>query len=350
MRVLVVTTQVPFVRGGAELHAENLVTELQRAGHEAALTAIPFRWYPPAKLLDHLLACRLLDLSESNGVKVDRVIGLKFPAYHLPHPNKVLWILHQQRPLFDLWETPDADLAFYPEGRDIRETVVSLEVQLLSEARALHANSRNVAERLRRHTGYEATPLYHPPSNADQFRTEEAERYLFYPSRLCGLKRQELVLRALVHTRRPVQLVFAGQPDEPGYLRELSELARSLGVHQRVQWLGQVSEETKRHLYARCLAVVFPPLDEDYGYITLEAMLSSKPVITCTDSGGPLEFIRDGQTGRISEPSAEALAAVFDELWDDPNLCRVMGQNGRDLYSSLHINWPHVINTLIDAD
>ena len=39
------------------------------------------------------------------------------------------------------------------------------------------------------------------------------------------------------------------------------------------------------------LGVIFPPLDEDYGYVTLEAMLAAKPVITCTDSGGPLEFV-----------------------------------------------------------
>ncbi len=350
MRVLVVTTQVPFVRGGAEIHADNLVSELQRAGHETNLVAIPFRWYPPAKLLDHLLACRLLDLTESNGVKIDRVIGLKFPAYHIPHPHKVLWILHQQRPLFDLWETPNADLAFFPEGRDVRETVVKLEGQLLAEARALFANSKNVATRLERHTGYQARALYHPPAHADQFYTREAERYFFYPSRLCGLKRQELVLRALAHTKRPVEVIFAGSPDHPGYLRELNDLSRTIGVHQRVQWLGQITEETKRHLYARSLAVLFPPLDEDYGYVTLEAMLSAKPVITCTDSGGPLEFVREGETGRISEPTPEALAEVLDELWDDPARCRRLGVNARDHYSSLGISWEHVINTLLDAD
>src|SRR5690606_3032321 len=103
MRVLVTTVKVPFVYGGAEVHAANLVRELQKAGHEAELVEIPFRWYPPEQMLDHLLACRLLDLTEANGVAVDRVIGLKFPAYHVRHPHKVLWILHQHRTLYDLW-------------------------------------------------------------------------------------------------------------------------------------------------------------------------------------------------------------------------------------------------------
>jgi len=347
MRVLVLTSQVPFVHGGAEIHADNLVAALQRAGHEAALVQIPFRWYPPEKMLDHLLACRLLDLRESNGVRVDRVIGLKFPAYHVPHPQKVMWILHQQRPLFDLWETPDADLAHYPEGRDIRESLVTLERQMLHEARALYANSRNVANRLEAFTGHQAQPLYHPPSGAEKFFTRDAESFLFYPSRLCGLKRQDLVLRALAETEEPVRVCFAGRPDHPDYVRQLEELAQSLGVSERVEWLGGISDEEKLERYARCLGVVFPPLDEDYGYITLEAMLSRKPVITCRDSGGPLEFVDDGETGLIAQSTPKSLGAAMDRLWQDRNRAAAMGQAGRDRYEDLDITWEHAVNTLL---
>ena len=84
--------RVPFIRGGAEVHAEGLRDALRRFGHEAEILAIPFKWYPPEKILDHMLACQLLDVSEVAGTPVDRVIGLKFPAYLIPHPNKVLWI------------------------------------------------------------------------------------------------------------------------------------------------------------------------------------------------------------------------------------------------------------------
>ena len=102
MRVAVVTSVVPFVHGGAEVHARQLTLALRRSGHEVELVQIPFRWYPPEKILDHLMACRLLDLEESNGTPIDRVIGLKFPAYHIKHSSKVLWILHQFRTAFDL--------------------------------------------------------------------------------------------------------------------------------------------------------------------------------------------------------------------------------------------------------
>jgi glycosyltransferase involved in cell wall biosynthesis len=68
-------------------------------------------------------------------------------------------------------------------------------------------------------------------------------------------------------------------------------LAHQLDIEPRVEWLGQ-SQRKKRALYAHTLGVIFPPVDEDYGYVTLEAMLASKPLITCTDSGAPLEFVQ----------------------------------------------------------
>ena len=80
--------------------------------------------------------------------------------------------------------------------------------------------------------------------------------------------------------------------------------------------VGPVSEEEKRRQYAHSRAVLFPPEDEDYGYVTLEAMLAAKPVLTCDDSGGPLEFVRDGETGRIVEPTPQALADAMKVEYD----------------------------------
>jgi glycosyltransferase involved in cell wall biosynthesis len=114
-----------------------------------------------------------------------------------------------------------------------------------------------------------------------------------------------------------------------------------------VEWLGQVSEEEKRALYAHALGVVFPPVDEDYGYVTLEAMLAAKPVITCTDSGGPLEFVRHGETGWIAEPTPEALAVALDRLWEERPRAKAMGAAGRAHYESLGISWTTVVERLL---
>jgi glycosyltransferase involved in cell wall biosynthesis len=347
MRVLIATVQVPFIRGGAEIHAEGLRDALVQNGHEAEILSIPFKWYPPEKILDHMLACRLLDVSEVAGTRVDRLIGLRFPAYLIPHPNKVLWILHQHRTAYDLWDHSLSDLVYYPNGSQVREAIEQADRKLIPEARAVFANSYNVAQRLKRYCDIDATPLYHPPPNAEQFYSAGAEDYLFFPSRLCIPKRQELALQALAATHNPVQLCFAGISDHPDYTDKLQSLARKLKVHRRVEWLGGISEDEKRARYAGALAIVYPPVDEDYGYVTLEAMLASKPVITCRDSGGPLEFVVDRQTGMIVEPTAEALAAAFDFVWENRCEAEAWGRAGRVRYEGLNLSWNNVIQKLL---
>jgi glycosyltransferase involved in cell wall biosynthesis len=347
MRILVLTTQVFFTRGGAEIHADSLLEALRREGHEAELVAIPFKWYPPEKILDNLLACRLIDITQSNGVPVDRVIGLRFPAYHIPHPNKVLWILHQHRTAFDLWRQPECDLGCFADGREVREAIETSERRLLPEARRIFSNSRNVAGRLEQFCGVKSEPLYHPPRGAERFMAGPCGDFLFYPSRICSLKRQELVLRALARTSQPVQMVFSGTADEPAVFEAMKELARKLRVESRVQWLGRISDEELVRRYSTCRGVVFPPKDEDYGYITLEAMLSSKAVITCRDSGGPLEFVTDGGTGLVADPDPDSLAQAMDRLWVGKDFAVEAGLKGRALIDELGINWNNVVRKLL---
>jgi glycosyltransferase involved in cell wall biosynthesis len=347
MRILIATAQVPFVTGGAEVLAEGLREALRSAGHEAEIVAVPFKWYPPEKILDHMLACRLLDLTEAAGTRVDLLVALKFPAYLIPHPRKVLWILHQHRAAYELWDHPLNDLARAPDGLHIRDAIRRADQQALAEAKAVFALSGNVAHRLEKFCGHKAKPLYPPPPQAQSFYCGEAEDYLFFPSRLSHLKRQSLVLEALARTRQPVRVRFAGAVEQAAHARELKSLAQSLRVHGRVEWLGAVSEEEKQHLYAHAIGVIFPPLDEDYGYITLEAMLSSKPVITCEDSGGPLEFVRNNETGLVVSPTPESVAAALDFLWENREQAKRWGEAGRACYDQFNISWTGVTRSLL---
>lgn len=348
MRILIATTQVPFIRGGAEAHAEGLRDALCAAGHEAEIVAIPFKWYPPEKILDHILACRLLDLTEVAGTPVDLVIGLKFPAYLVAHPNKVLWILHQFRTAYELWDHPLGDLIYSPDGAEVRAAIREADRQIIPEAKRVYANSGNVARRLKEYCDIDAAPLYHPPPEAEKFYTAPAEDYLFFPSRLCLPKRQALVLEALAQTKQSVRVRFAGTADNPAYDEELKTLARRLKLQRgRVEWLGQVSEEEKRRLYAHALGVIYPPVDEDYGYVTLEAMLAAKPVVTTTDAGGPLEFVEDKQTGLIARPDPPSLADALDQLWTRREEARGWGGRGRTRYDTLGITWSHVVEKLL---
>ena len=347
MRIIIATVQVPFIEGGAEVHAAELRAALRRKGHEAEIVAIPFKWYPPEKILDHMLACRLLDLTEVNGLKIDRLIGLKFPAYLIPHPHKVLWVLHQHRSAYELWDHELSDMIYYANALEIRDAIRRADQCVFAEAKAIYANSRNVSDRLMTFCGVRAIPLYHPPRNAEKFYALRAEEYLFFPSRICRPKRQRLVIEALKMTVHPVKVRFAGVPDHPSHGEELRDAARQLGVEDRIEWLGYVTEEEKRELYARALGVVYPPMDEDYGYVTLEAMLSSKPIITCTDSGGPLEFVIPEETGLIVPPDPRSMAKAFDYLWEDKARAELFGRRARELYMELDISWDRVIDALL---
>jgi glycosyltransferase involved in cell wall biosynthesis len=348
MRIAIATVKVPFVYGGAEIHAEELRNALAAQGHDAEIFALPFKWYPPERIIDHMVACRLFDLTESEGKKIDLLIGLKFPAYLIPHPHKVLWILHQHRQAYDLWHDPLAgDLLSHEHGTQVRDAIINADKQLIPSAKSVFANSRNVALRLKQHCGIDATPLYHPPRAADLFFSEPSNGYLFFPSRLLASKRQALVLEALARTKQKVHVKFAGTPNHPDYLTELKKTAARLGISDRVEWLGNISEEEKRSIFARCLAVIYPPVDEDFGYVTLEAMLSSKPVITCSDSGGPLEFIEDRKSGVVCEPNASSMAASFDELWADPSRAAQWGKAALDRYRSFNISWGRVVRSLL---
>lgn len=348
MRILVATTQVPFVRGGAEVLAEKLCSALVRHGHQAEIVSIPFKWYPPEQILDHMLACRLLDLSESCGHKVDLMIGLKFPAYLIPHPNKVLYLLHQHRPAYDLWESPLENVHDAPNGIEVRDAIRRADGKLIPAANRIFTISKNVSRRLQHYNGIASEPLYHPPEGSKDFFCAEARDYLFFPSRLGHIKRQHLAIQALAKTRESVRIKFAGTADYPPFLDELRQLAAKLGVADRIEWAGHVTHEEKCRLYAHSLGVIFPPVDEDYGCVTLEGMLSSKPVITCTDSGGALEFIRHGENGLVAEPAAASMAAAMDELWRDREHTQRMGETARNDYDTLNPNWDHIVEKLTE--
>ena len=347
MRIIIATVQIPFVSGGAESHAEGLKAALIAEGHEASIVTVPYNPAVPEQIPDQMLACRLLDLTEIHGTRVDRLIALKFPAYLIPHPHKIVWVLHQHRAAYDLWDYPFEDLSATPRGVMVREAIRRAD-QLLGEAAAVFGNSKNVANRLAHFCGIIAEPLYHPPPNAESFYcARETQEYFFFPSRLSASKRQSLVLEALALTKQPVKVRFAGVPDSAEYGKRLKLLAEKLGIETRVEWLGFIPEEEKREHYATAVAVIFPPVDEDYGYITLEAMLSSKAVITCDDSGGPLEFVAHKETGLIAKPTALALAKALDELWQDRQLAAKYGRSGRDRYRQLKLSWPEVVRRLL---
>jgi glycosyltransferase involved in cell wall biosynthesis len=340
MRIAVCLPQVPFVRGGAEIVSERLVDELRQRGHEAELVTVPFKWYPGERVLTQAFLWRLLDLEEADGAPIDLVIATKFPSYAVRHANKVVWLLHQFRQAYELDRTDLGQFDESSEGRALRRAVQRLDRLALGEARRLFATSQNVAGRLERSTGLAAEVLAHPPQELP-YRCEEYGDFVLSVGRIDRAKRVELLLDALA-VDQSLRCVIAGDgPDRP----RLESLARARGLDGRASFAGRVSEDELVGLYARCLAVYYAPVDEDFGMVPYEAFLAEKPVVTTSDAGGPLEVVLDHGTGLVCDPTAASLAEACTWLAAHVDSAREWGQAGRRAAEGL--TWDRVVERLL---
>ena len=343
--VVVCSAQTPFVTGGAEILVRELVSHLVRRGFRADVVALPLHAHPPSGLVRQALAWRLLELRETSGQAIDLVIPTKFPSYLVPAPRKVAWLFHQHREAYDLFGTPLGSFGDGPEDRRVREAVNVMDTAALNECQRLFTISRNVADRLARYNELAGTPLHPPPKDPGRYRSEGYGDYLFYAGRLERIKRVDLALRALAMSSSAARLKIAGQGAAEG---ELRRLAATLGVAERVDFLGFVSDDDLVRLYASCRAAWYTPVDEDYGYVTVESFLSRKPVLTTADAGGPLEFVTDGVSGFVSDPDPGALADAIDRLWATPEASlRAMGEEGHARVAD--ITWDHVVDRLTET-
>ncbi len=340
MRLAVCIPQVPFERGGAEIFADDLVERLRGRGHEAALVTLPFKWYPGERVLTQAFLWRLLDLEEANGRPVDAVIATKFPSYVVRHPRKVVWLLHQFRQAWDFDRTEYGQFSESAEDRALRRRVLELERRTLGEARKLFATSGNVARRLRESTGLEAEVMPHPPAPLP-YRCEQPEDFVFTVNRLAPEKRIDLLLEAAA-AEPSLRVVIAGDgPDR----ERLERLARERGLDGRAEFTGRISDDAVADLYARCLGVFYAPVDEDFGMVPFEAFLSGKPVLTTSDAGGPLDVVRDGETGLVVAPEAAEVARALAWLRGHAAEAQAFGARGRELAAA--VSWDAFIDRLL---
>jgi glycosyltransferase involved in cell wall biosynthesis len=277
---------------------------------------------------------RLLDLEEANGRPIDAVIATKFPSYVVRHPNKVVWLLHQFRQAWDLDRTELGQFSESAEDRALRRKVLELDRVSLGEARKIFTTSSIVAGRLHDSVGLEAEVLAPPPAPL-AFRCDEYGDFVLSVNRLDRAKRIDLLIQAAARVQ-DLRVVIAGDgPDR----ERLEGLANG-----RVQFVGRVSDAELADLYARCRAVYYAPVNEDYGLVPYEAFLSDKPVITTTDAGGPLDIVHDGETGRVVAPTVEELAAALTFTDDE---ARALGRAGHEI--ARKVTWQSCVERLLAA-
>jgi len=345
MAVLAVVTSSPAgIEGGHLVIARSLVTAAREQGYDAHLVVTPD--YGFGRTLATYRGSWTAGVREvAGGRRVDQVISLRYPSYAVAHPVHVCWLNHTMREYYDLWPAFAASIsarARFKEG--VRRALVRLADWWLLRHRvsAVVAQSQTIQRRLLQDLGVRAEVLRPPPPQR-AYRCDSYGDYILAVSRLAPTKRFDLLIRALAEpVARRVRLVIGGD----GECRaDLQALSTSIGVADRVVFAGRLDEQALTMHLGRCRAVCFVPFGEDYGFVTVEAFASQKAVVTCSDSGGPVELVRDGQSGLVCEPTAASLASALAQLMEDRALSERLGRNAAAQVAAM--SWPEAVKRLV---
>ena len=340
-RIAVITSSPPMSDGGHMIIARALVQALRDAGHESDVIVTPQNRF--GRQGAAYLATWLTDVGMSDRGPVDQVITLRFPSYAVRHPRHVCWLNHTMREYYDLWDRFSAGLS--ARGR-LKETVRRRLIHaadrylLGSNVDRLFVQSRTVQARI---AGWRlsSTVLY-PPAPQRPYRCDRYGDFIFMVSRLTPLKRADLLLAAL-STREGagIKAVIAGDGEER---ERLTALVAEWQLSDRVSLVGTISQPELLHYLGHCRAVCFPPVGEDYGFVTVEAFASRKAVVTCSDSGGPAELVSDGVEGFVCEPTPESVAIRLRQLLDDAPMAERMGHQA--YLRGAQFTWPETVSRL----
>jgi glycosyltransferase involved in cell wall biosynthesis len=321
-----------------------LVGSLRAHGYETEIVSVPFRDTPHEQIMAHAAIWRLLDVSHAAQTPIDLVIPTKFPTYFVRHPMKVAWLVHQHRAAYELCGTPFSDFTHAESDVGLRKRLIELDTAMLRECAGLFTIARTVSDRLQKYNGLAAEPLYSPPKLAARLHAGPYGDYVLTVTRLEHVKRVALAVEAFRHVKRPTRLVIAGEGPARA---DLERRVEEWNLEDRVSLAGRVSDDDLVELYAGARALLFTPYDEDYGYVTLEAFLSRKPVITAADSGGPLEFVVHERNGLVAAPDPAAIAEAVTRLADDARLAARLGDAGFE--RARIITWDSVVERLLSA-
>jgi glycosyltransferase involved in cell wall biosynthesis len=347
MKVAVVTSSPPLAEGGHLVIARSVVDALRDAGHDAGLIVTPQNRF--GRQASAYLANWLTDVGVAHdGSPIDHVISFRYPSYAVRHPRHVVWLNHRMREYYDLWERFSATLSWKHRLKErARRAILHRVDTYLLTRRVTHvyAQSATIQGRLQRFGGIRADVLY-PPAPPRPYRCDGYSGELFAVSRFTPLKRIDLLVRALAEPAAAgVRCTIAGDGDEAARIRHL---LRDHDLESRVTLLGAVDSATLVSRLASCRAVAFPAFEEDYGLVTIEAFASGKAVVTCRDSGGPAELVRDGDSGIICEPTPASLAGALARLAHDQGLAERLGAGAAAIAKD--ITWPRTVERLLLKD
>jgi glycosyltransferase involved in cell wall biosynthesis len=245
--------------------------------------------------------------------------------------SPVIWYCHSpNREAFDLyeWRMKRRGLLSKPVFWASIQAFKALEHRTVPKVEHIFTNSRNSQGRIRKYLD-RSSEVLHPGVDTERFNCKGYEKFFFYPSRIAPEKDFEYAIEAFkIFSKRfkDWKFVIAGTlSHNVGHHRYMEKL-KSMST-DAVTIETNVSEERLLDLYSRCHAVIYSPINEDYGLVPLEAMASSKPCIA-KNEGGPKETVNDGKDGFLVD-SIWKMAEKMEWLAKHPDRCEEMGKFGR---------------------
>lgn len=192
--------------------------------------------------------------------------------------------------------------------------------------------------------GIKPDVLYHPSSlpQAGVIANTQIPPAIFTASRLDAPKRINLLIQAYCKSGVKTPLRIAGTGPQG------TELQKLIPPNAAITLLGHISEQQLAQEYANALFVPFIPEHEDFGLITYEAMIAGKAVLSCTDSGGVTELVKDMENGLLVKPECDEIAKAIKQLCENPSLSYQLGQQAYNTVKD--INWPTLAKDLLNVN
>ena len=383
MSVAIVAPQaVPVTWGGAERAVDGLRAAIERhTPHRAEVMKLPVDESNLVGIVAGYRDFSRLDLSAH-----DRVVSVKYPAWIVSHPRHTLLMFHPLRGLYDTYHLFGLPLHPSPQTREVadlrtfmgswgeRSALPEFFERFDAAQRAIGRHHTDLAfpgpfarevvhwldrvalgpGQVERYAALSRTvarrPDYFPagvhpkvvplPGDLEPAppRTEPGHSF-FTASRLDGAKRLELVIDAMAHVPGDVALRIAGTGP-------LADELRARAAHDpRISFCGFVPDESLAVMYREAIAVPFVPDDEDLGLVALEAFSQATPVVTCTDSGGPTEFVADGVTGLVVPPTPAAVGRALARLAADRTWAADLGREAQR--RGARVTWARAVADLL---
>jgi glycosyltransferase involved in cell wall biosynthesis len=261
-----------------------------------------------------------------------------------------VWLVHQHRPIYDLFATQFSDFSDDPRSEALRRRLMKEDTAQIASCECIAGISRNVIHRLNEFNGIQGRVLYPPLPSGSRYYNDKEEPYILSVGRICRIKRLDLLIKALPAIDAQLSLKVVGQTDDPEFLDYIQNEIAKHHLQSRVHFIGRVDEAELLRIFARAMIVYYAPYDEDYGFVSLEAFASGKPVISATDSGGILEFVEHHENGLIAEPNSNSIAEAVNTLFHDPERRIAYGRAGYSVIRErglLEQGWEDVISQLL---